>query len=71
MFNDIFIVMSKEIVFWLCRSNVNFGLRQGKLYALASLIKKLEKIAQIIDQTSEFSFGDIQFFLEDITVLCL
>ena len=35
------------------------------------MIKSLGKIAQSVDQRSEFSFGDINFFLEDITLLCL
>ena len=35
------------------------------MYALASFIKIFEKIAQIVDQTSEFSFGDILRFLEN------
>ena len=41
------------------------------MYALGSVIKSSEKIAQTVDQTSEFSFGDIHFLLEDITLVCL
>ena len=54
-----------------CRSNLSFGLRYRNLYTLASVFKGFEKIAQTVNQTSEFSFGDIHFFLEDITLLCL
>ena len=71
MFNDIVIVMSKEMVFWPFRSNLSFGLRYGTLYTLASVIKSFGKIAQTVDQTSEFSSGDIRFFLEAIPLLCL
>ena len=34
-------------------------------------MKKYEEIAQIVDQRTQFFFGDIDFFLEVITLLCL
>ena len=35
------------------------------------MIKSFEKIAQTVDQMTEFSFGDNNFFFEDIMLLCL
>ena len=35
------------------------------------MIKNFEKLAQTVDQKNEIFFGDIHFFLEDLTLLCL
>ena len=49
-------------------STLDFG-RGICMHLLAWSI--FEKFAQIVDQTSEFSSGDIHFISEDITLLCL
>ena len=48
MFNDIVIVMSKEVAFWLCRSILNFGLGNGickHLLAVSKVSRKLLKLS--------------------------
>ena len=50
MFNDIYVVISKEVVFWLYRSSPNFGLKQWNLYTLASFINIYDIIRQRNDR---------------------
>ena len=71
MLKGIFILMSEKNVLSFCRSNLNYGLRSGKTYRLPSVIKSFDKIEQTGEQRTECPFGDINFFLDDITLLCL
>ena len=70
-FNGIVIVMSKKVVFWLCRFKKNFGWRFWNLLTLARLDKRCEEIAQTVDQRTEFSFGYINLFVVVLTQMCL
>ena len=70
MFNDIVKVMSKKIVFRLVDliSILCFAKTIWKHFLSLS---KVSRKLQTVDQVIEFSLGDINFLLQNKTLMCL